>query len=84
VTAGTIGLYTAYTFGVTQWRSDIITLIKIYYNYYFIEIFIYIFNRTKFRKEMNAMETEASSKAIDSLINYETVKARHKNYKKII
>jgi hypothetical protein len=32
--------------------------------------------RTKFRKEMNAMETEASSKAIDSLINYETVKVR--------
>lgn len=49
LTAGTIGVYTAYTFGVTQWR-------------------------TKFRKEMNAMESEASSKAIDSLINYETVK----------
>ncbi|KAL6069035.1 ATP-binding cassette sub-family B member 7, mitochondrial [Balamuthia mandrillaris] len=30
--------------------------------------------RTKFRKEMNAMENEAASKAIDSLINYETVK----------
>jgi ATP-binding cassette subfamily B (MDR/TAP) protein 7 len=49
VTAGTLALYTAYTLGVTQWR-------------------------TKFRKEMNAMETEAASKATDSLINYETVK----------
>eukprot|EP01090_Pellita_catalonica_P002003 TRINITY_DN11691_c0_g1_i2.p1 TRINITY_DN11691_c0_g1~~TRINITY_DN11691_c0_g1_i2.p1 ORF type:complete len:678 (+),score=76.37 TRINITY_DN11691_c0_g1_i2:44-2077(+) len=30
--------------------------------------------RTKFRKQMNAMESEAASKAVDSLINYETVK----------
>ncbi len=30
--------------------------------------------RTKFRVEMNALENEASSKAVDSLINYETVK----------
>ena len=30
--------------------------------------------RTKFRIQMNALENEASSKAVDSLINYETVK----------
>lgn len=30
--------------------------------------------RTRFRREMNALENEANSKAIDSLINYETVK----------
>jgi ATP-binding cassette, subfamily B (MDR/TAP), member 7 len=30
--------------------------------------------RTKFRKKMNRVENEASSKVIDSLINYETVK----------
>eukprot|EP01080_Neovahlkampfia_damariscottae_P001624 gene1624-12749_t len=30
--------------------------------------------RTKFRKNMNRVENEASSKVIDSLINYETVK----------
>lgn len=30
--------------------------------------------RTKFRVQMNALENEASSKAVDSLINYETVK----------
>lgn len=30
--------------------------------------------RTKFRKQMNAAENEASSKAVDSFINYETVK----------
>jgi len=30
--------------------------------------------RTRYRRTMNAMDTEANSKAIDSLINYETVK----------
>jgi len=30
--------------------------------------------RTKFRKQMNAMENEASSALIDSLLNYETIK----------
>ena len=30
--------------------------------------------RTRFRREMNRAESQASSRAIDSLINYETVK----------
>lgn len=30
--------------------------------------------RTKFRIQMNKSENEAGSKAVDSLINYETVK----------
>jgi len=30
--------------------------------------------RTKYRREMNAMDSEANTKAIDSLLNYETVK----------
>lgn len=33
--------------------------------------------RTKFRKDMNAFENQASSIAFDSLLNYETVKVRH-------
>nr|CAG4651662.1 EOG090X02PU [Triops cancriformis] len=49
MTLGCVGVYTAYTLGVTQWR-------------------------TKFRVDMNKAENEASNKAIDSLINYETVK----------
>ena len=49
LTAGTIATYTAFTFGVTQWR-------------------------TKFRREMNRAEAEAGARAVDSLINYETVK----------
>ena len=32
--------------------------------------------RTKFRKEMNALENQASNQALESLINYETVKVR--------
>lgn len=30
--------------------------------------------RTQFRRNMNLMETDASAKAVDSLLNYETVK----------
>lgn len=30
--------------------------------------------RTRFRREMNRAESQASSRAVDSLINYETVK----------
>lgn len=49
VAATTVGAYTVFTFGTTQWR-------------------------TKFRKDMNKADTAASSKAIDSLLNFETVK----------
>lgn len=49
LTGGTIVAYTAFTFGITQWR-------------------------TKFRRDMNKAESEAGAKAVDSLINYETVK----------
>lgn len=44
-----IGSYSAFTFGVTSWR-------------------------TKFRLQMNKAENDAGNHAIDSLINYETVK----------
>lgn len=46
---GCVGIYTAYTLSVTQWR-------------------------TQFRIHMNKAENEAGNKAIDSLINFETVK----------
>ncbi|XP_029463524.1 ATP-binding cassette sub-family B member 7, mitochondrial isoform X3 [Rhinatrema bivittatum] len=49
VTLGTLGAYTMFTIGVTQWR-------------------------TKFRIEMNKADNEAGNAAIDSLLNYETVK----------
>ncbi|KAK3909944.1 ATP-binding cassette sub-family B member 7, mitochondrial [Frankliniella fusca] len=49
LSVGCVGLYTAFTLGVTQWR-------------------------TKFRVMMNRAENEAGNHAIDSLINYETVK----------
>ncbi|XP_065076840.1 iron-sulfur clusters transporter ABCB7, mitochondrial isoform X2 [Ochlerotatus camptorhynchus] len=46
---GCVGVYSAYTLAVTQWR-------------------------TRFRVYMNQAENEAGNKAVDSLINYETVK----------
>lgn len=49
VAAGTVAMYTAFTFGTTHWRI-------------------------RFRKEMNHADTRASSKAVDSLLNFETVK----------
>ncbi|KAG8235212.1 hypothetical protein J437_LFUL015900 [Ladona fulva] len=49
IALGCVGIYSAFTFAVTQWR-------------------------TKFRIYMNQAENEAGNKAIDSLINYETVK----------
>ena len=45
----TIGIYTWFTFSVTEWR-------------------------VKQRKEMNDQDTDANQKAIDSLLNFETVK----------
>ncbi|HIE54935.1 MAG TPA: ABC transporter ATP-binding protein/permease, partial [Chromatiaceae bacterium] len=49
VTFGTVLVYAAVTFAITEWRMD-------------------------FRHHMNRLESEANSRAMDSLINYETVK----------
>ena len=38
--------------------------------------------RTKFRVQMNKADNDAGSKAIDSLINYETVKVKQKKQNK--
>ena len=50
VTLGTIGIYAAVTFRVTEWRI-------------------------RFRREMNEADSDANTRAIDSLLNFETVKA---------
>ncbi|PJE27064.1 ATP-binding cassette, subfamily B [Pseudooceanicola antarcticus] len=49
VVLAVIGLYTIFTFAVTEWR-------------------------VKLRREMNNQDTDANQKAIDSLLNFETVK----------
>ncbi len=49
VTFGTVVLYVAFTFIVSEWRK-------------------------KIRREMNDQDTDANAKAIDSFLNYETVK----------
>ena len=49
VTFGTMVIYVAFTFAITEWRMD-------------------------FRHQMNALDSRANSQALDSLMNYETVK----------
>ncbi len=49
VTFGSVVLYIAFTFVITNWRMP-------------------------FRHRMNALESSASAQAVDSLVNYETVK----------
>ena len=49
LTGAVIAAYTAFTIGITQWR-------------------------TRFRQDMNKADSEAGKQAMDSLINFETVK----------
>jgi ATP-binding cassette subfamily B protein len=49
VTFGTVAVYVAFTFAITEWRMD-------------------------YRHGMNRLDSRANAQAIDSLINYETVK----------
>ncbi len=49
LTGAVIAAYTAFTIGITQWR-------------------------TRFRQAMNKADSEAGKQAMDSLINFETVK----------
>lgn len=67
-----IGLVTGILLSKFDWRFAAIT---------FASIALYIFFtlaitewRTKYRRDMNDRDTEANTKAIDSLLNYETVK----------
>ena len=49
ITFGTVIVYVAFTFAITEWRME-------------------------YRHTMNRLESESSGQALDSLINYETVK----------
>ena len=49
VTFGTVAVYVAFTFAITEWRMD-------------------------YRHDMNRLDSQANAQAIDSLMNYETVK----------
>lgn len=41
-----------------------------------LKLFLLIIKRTKFRKQMNTVDNEAAGKALDSLLNFETVKVK--------
>lgn len=67
-----IVLVTAVLYKTFNWKYATVT---------FVTVGIYVFFtftitnwRTKFRRNMNERDTEANTKAIDSLLNYETVK----------
>ncbi len=49
VTFGTVAVYVAFTFAITEWRME-------------------------YRHDMNRLDSQANGQAIDSLMNYETVK----------
>ncbi len=76
-------------FNIIPTLLEIVLVTLIFYNKFglnyavitFTTVGLYVFFtfsitnwRTKFRKQMNDRDTEANTKAIDSLINYETVK----------
>lgn len=88
-TKGVNFVLTFMTFNIIPTLFEIILVTAIVYYHFniifasimFFTIFIYIFLtlsvtewRMKFRKAMNKEETEANTKAVDSLLNYETVK----------
>jgi len=57
------------TFG---WKFALVTFVAV--GTYILFTFLITNWRTKFRRSMNDRDTEANTKAIDSLLNYETVK----------
>jgi ATP-binding cassette, subfamily B, heavy metal transporter len=67
-----IFLVTAVLYRTFGWRFAFITFTAV--GTYILFTFLITNWRTKFRRLMNDRDTEANTKAIDSLLNYETVK----------
>lgn len=65
-------LVTGVLFFKFNWYFALVTFVTIF-GYILFTIFVTEW-RLRFRREMNKNDTEANSKAIDSLLNYETVK----------
>jgi ATP-binding cassette subfamily B protein len=58
--------------GLFDWRFALVTAVTIF-GYIAFSLLVTEW-RIKFRREMNDRDTEANTKAVDSLLNYETVK----------
>jgi ATP-binding cassette subfamily B protein len=65
-------LVTAVLYRTFNWKFALTTFVTVGLYIYFT--FTITNWRTKFRRSMNERDTEANTKAIDSLLNYETVK----------
>ena len=66
----------AFVTGIMLWKFDVwfaLTTVAMVVTYIWFTFAITRW-RIKFRREMNESDTEASTKAVDSLLNYETVK----------
>ena len=57
---------------VFDWRFALVTLVAVALYLFFTLIFSNV--RVRIRRRMNATDSEAQSRAVDSLLNYETVK----------
>lgn len=64
ITLLTMAGYAWFTIRTTAWR----------YVLFFIDLYLLISCRTKFRREANQADNKAATTAVDSLINYEAVK----------
>ncbi len=62
---------TAFWFAFNGWFSGVAIVVVVGYIYFTVVTTEW---RLKFRREMNKRDTEAAGKAVDSLLNYETVK----------
>jgi ATP-binding cassette subfamily B protein len=67
-----IGVVSIILWRLYDWRFAVVTLVTIVV--YIAFTFSITDWRIRFRREMNARNSEANTKAIDSLLNYETVK----------
>ncbi|MBI1181925.1 MAG: ATP-binding cassette domain-containing protein [Alphaproteobacteria bacterium] len=67
-----IGFVSAMMWGVLDWRYAVATLASV--AAYVVFTFGITEWRIRLRREMNRQDTEANTKAVDSLLNYETVK----------
>jgi len=67
-----IGLVCAILWHLFDWRFALTTLVTV--SLYIAYTLMVTEWRTKYRRQMNEVDSEANTKAIDSLLNYETVK----------
>ncbi|MGH9578660.1 MAG: ABC transporter transmembrane domain-containing protein, partial [Terriglobales bacterium] len=73
-----LALVTGYLLWAYHWGFAVVTMVTVVlYTWFTIRITEW---RTEIRRQMNESDTEANTKAVDSLLNYETVKYFNNEY----